>query len=91
MTILFTCVWGGLLDSEEIEYRNINQVFFWNSSFLYNNTDVKDLNNEFSLEITYVDSAYDSIPPGRVHQFKRNVEADTVYFITTSNSSLAVA
>ena len=57
MTILFTCVWGGLLDSEEIEYRNINQVFFWNSSFLYNNTDVKDLNNEFSLEITYVDSA----------------------------------
>jgi len=99
-TTLFTCVWGGLLDSKEIEYSDINQVFFWNSSFLYDGSaDVKDLNNEISSEITYVknvDPAYDSIPPGRVYQFsfiaenERNVEADAVYFVTTSNSSVAV-
>ena len=99
-TTLFTCVWGGLLDPKEISYSDISQVFFWNGSFLYDDsTDVTDLDNEISSEITYVKNVnptYDSIPPGRLYQFnfiaenERNVKADAVYFVTSSNNSVAV-
>ena len=96
-TTLLTCVWGELTN---IQLAEIKQVYFWNGTFTYEGVaNVSDLRQEISSEAIRIDNLKNTsytFPPGKLHYFEfaaendRNEAVDTVYFVTTNNSSVAV-
>ena len=97
-TTLYTCIWEGLPDLEEIQFSDIEQVFYWNGTFEYESLS-NDTTHEISSEAAYIRNFNNGkilIPPGRLYDFNfdtendRSENIDTVYFVTTNDSSVAV-
>ena len=96
-TTLLTCVWGELA---EIQLDEIKQVYYWNGTFTYEGiNNVSGLQQEISSEAidikNFKNSSY-TFPPGKLFSFDfvpkndRNQTVDTIYFVTTNDSSVAV-
>ena len=95
-TTLLTCVWGELMT---IQLAEIKQVYYWNGTFTYKGiANVTDLKQEISSEATHIENLKTTytFPPGKLYYFDfiaendRNEAVDTVYFVTTNDSSIAV-
>ena len=95
-TTLLTCVWGELA---EIQLGEIQQVYYWNGTFTYEGIDnASGLQQEISSEATDIENSNPSytFPPGKLYSFDfapkndRNEVVDTIYFVTTNDSSTAV-
>ena len=96
-TTLLTCVWGELTN---IQLAEIKQVYYWNGTFIYEGiANISDLSKEISSEATNIDNLKNTsytFPPGKLYYFRfvaendRNEAVDTVYFVTTNDSSVAV-
>ena len=96
-TTLLTCVWGELTN---IQLAEIKQVYYWNGTFIYEGiANISDLSKEISSEATNIENLKNTsytFPPGKLYDFKfvakndRNEAVDTVYFVTTNDSSIAV-
>ena len=96
-TTLLTCVWGELA---KIQLAEIKQVYYWNGTFTYEGiVNVSDLKQEISSEATNIKNLKNTsytFPPGKLYYFDfvaendRNEAVDTVYFVTTNDSSVAV-
>ena len=96
-TTLLTCVWGELTN---IQLAEIKQVYYWNGTFTYEGVgNISDLSQEISSEATRIENLKNTsytFPPGKLYYFEfvaendRNEAVDTVYFVTTNDSSVAV-
>ena len=95
-TTLLSCVWGELA---KIQLAEIKQVYYWNGTFIYEGVNVSDLEKEISSEATHIENLKNTsyiFPPGKLFYFDlvtendRNEAVDTVYFVTTNDSSVAV-
>ena len=96
-TSLLTCVWGELA---KIQLAEIKQVYYWNGTFTYEGVaNISDLKQEISSEATHIKNLKNTsytFPPGKLFYFDfvaendRNEAVDTVYFVTTNDSSVAV-
>ena len=99
-TTLYTCVWEGIPGLKEVQLSDIEQVFYWNKTFLYKGiSNITQLKQEISSEAAYIKNIKDetySIPPGKLYKFGFDMENDrsenvaAVYFTTTNDSSIAV-
>ena len=96
-TTLLTCVWEELA---KIQLAEIKQVYYWNGTFTYEGVgNISDLKQEISSEATHIENLKNTsytFPPGKLFNFDfvaendRNEAVDTVYFVTTNDSSVAV-
>ena len=96
-TTLLSCVWKGLT---HIGLTEVKQVYFWNGTFTYEGVaNISDLDQEISSEVTHIGNLTNTsytFPPGKLFYFdlvtdnERNEAVDTVYFVTTNDSSVAV-
>ena len=94
---LLTCVWGELM---KIDIQEIKQVYYWNGTFMYKGVfNVNDLKKEISSDAASIENLRNSsyiFPPGKLYNFDlvakndREEVVDTVYFATTTDSSVAV-
>ena len=96
-TTLLTCVWGELM---KVDLAEIKQVYYWNGTFMYEGiNDVSDLQKEISTDAARVENLKNAsyhFPPGKLNYFDlvaendREEAVDTIYFVTTNDSSVAM-
>ena len=94
-TTLLTCEWG---EVAEVQLGEIQQVYYWDGAFTYEGVNVSDLKPEISSEATDIENSNFSyiFPSGKLYSFDfvpkndRNETVNTIYFVTTNDSSTAV-